>query len=109
MVCLIMEYTAQSPSDTSTIITITGKLTFRDHDALKHMVSQLPINDEGFLLVLDLTEVEYIDSSALGMFVLIKETLGSTKVTLRLNQGDDQVTKALLGSSMDSVFGIEYR
>lgn len=65
-----------------TVVRCTGRITFQTTQWLKNTVS--PLISPGSIVVLDLTDVSYMDSSGLGAIVSLYVASKSAKSQLRL-------------------------
>lgn len=66
------------------IISLSGRFTFEAHRTFKaaYMAS---LEHSGIAcLIVDLQEIEYLDSSALGMLLMLREHAGEARKTLEL-------------------------
>ena len=57
-------------------IALSGRITFADYADINTLIAAIKENP-GRLITLDLSAVEFIDSSALGMLLLIRDAAGS--------------------------------
>lgn len=90
--------------DNALKVTMKGKCTFSDYTHFKGIVEQmetLPITQ----IDLDLGQLEYIDSSGLGMLLMINEKSGG-KVSISLSHAQGQVKKMLDVARLGNVFTI---
>lgn len=84
-------------------IFFSGKFTFADNAAFKEVLA-LVENPEIRSFVLDFAQVEFIDSSVLGMLMILRNEGGNhgQSVTIRGAQG--QVDKVMRLSQFDTKF-----
>jgi anti-anti-sigma factor len=73
----------------NTTIRLSNRFDFSQHKSFSTQVEQLLANDTLKQLDIDFSQVQYLDSSALGMLVLLakKATNQGVTVTLRGAQG----------------------
>lgn len=56
-------------------IALSGRITFADHTDMNALIATIK-EKAGRMVTIDLTAVEFIDSSALGMLLLIRDAVG---------------------------------
>jgi len=92
--------------DSNTILmSIEGRFDFNLHTLFRNSYKDIELNNGTFIV--DLNKTEYLDSSALGMLLLLKEhaeTMGSYVLIKNPNQG---VLDILNIASFDKLFKIE--
>jgi len=54
--------------------------------------------------IIDLYTTEYLDSSALGMLLLMRENLGGERSDIRLMGGSEQIRKTLKIARFSQIF-----
>ncbi len=99
-----MQYT-QKTSDGICTISMDGQFTFSDNMAFraiteeiaKHSISQVN---------LDVSNLDYVDSAALGMFLLLREFAQKRHINLTLIGPQGQVKKVFDVSRFDQLFKI---
>lgn len=99
-----MQYTQQIGDGVCTI-TMDGQFTFSDNMAFraiteeiaKHSISQVNI---------DVSALEYVDSAALGMFLLLRDFAQKRHINLALTGPQGQVKKVFDVSRFDQLFKI---
>lgn len=99
-----MQYT-QHVSDGICTITMDGQFTFSDNmafrtiteDITKHTIRQV---------IVELSALEYVDSAALGMFLLLRDFSQKRHITLILKSPQGQVKKVFDVSRFDQLFTI---
>ncbi len=80
--------------DNKATIRLSGRFDFNDHRVFKSTYVQLLQQDKITALEVDLGEVNYIDSSALGMLLLLREqaqAVGKTVALVRPNKTVQQI------------------
>ncbi len=82
---------------------ISGKFTFADTATFKDVLSEVekaaPASVE-----LDLAALTFVDSAALGMFLLLKDAAGKHDAKVTLKGANGQVEKLLKMSRFDQIF-----
>ncbi|MDY0240552.1 MAG: STAS domain-containing protein [Rhodospirillaceae bacterium] len=98
---------AISADPSGSVIHFSDRFTHADRAAFHQALSELSGLNEQAELVIDLAEVPFIDSSALGMLLLLRgdERLAGCKVILRGAQG--QVLKLIELTRFSEMFTIE--
>jgi HptB-dependent secretion and biofilm anti anti-sigma factor len=57
--------------------------------------------------IIDLSKADYLDSSALGMLLALRDYAGGDKATIRLKNPNTDVKKILVITKLDELFEIE--
>ncbi len=83
-----------------TILRISGRFDFR---CVKEFQAAMAVPSPSW--VVDLEGVDYIDSAALGMLLLLREHANGTRVSVRHLKG--QPREVLLMAKFDRMFAIE--
>ena len=78
--------------NTATVVA-TGEIDLSTVDELRSAVTEAAEDVEKLLL--DLTEVEFIDSAGLGGLLELRSTLRSRNVTLEISAGEGPVKQAM--------------
>ncbi|MBF0627661.1 MAG: STAS domain-containing protein [Magnetococcales bacterium] len=86
-------------------ITLDDKFVFSDHRAFRGTYHDRP---PGTRFVLDFRRVTYMDSSALGMLLLLKEEgAGGDKTRVQLTHCNDQIKKILDVANFTQLFTMD--
>ena len=87
-------------------VLLSGRLTFADHVGFRSLIALL---DEPGLknLVFDLGNVEFVDSAALGMLLLARDTAASRNIHVVLRGARDRVKRIMEVAQFDTLFTIE--
>lgn len=96
-----MDYTLQRTSHGATVL-MQGRFVHKDYARVTEMLAQLKGGGHQ-AVTLDLSRVEFIDSGAIGMLLLLREQLG-TAVTLRGATG--QPAQLLANARMGELFAL---
>lgn len=67
-----MSYEIRSNGDTS-VIRLDGRFVFTSHTVFREAYERVLARSETRVIQLDMGQVEYLDSSALGMMLLLKD------------------------------------
>lgn len=96
--------TQVSPDGRELIIAITGRFDFGKHQAFRSAYERLEIQPESFTI--DLKATTYIDSSALGMLLLMREYVGGEDADIRVINPNPDLRKILAISNFEKLFDI---
>lgn len=86
-------------------IRLSGRFDFSMHEEFKAAYDGKI--ESGDTVVVDLAGVEYMDSSALGMLLLLREYLGEEDADVRLINGSPEIRNILHVSNFEQLFKIE--
>ncbi len=87
-------------------IVFTGSFTFRDHDTFFEVISLIK-NGNLEKVVFDLTDCDFIDSAALGMFVIAHDEASSKAVRLSIKGAQGKVKEVMYAARFDSLYIFE--
>ena len=96
--------TEVSPDGQKLTISIKGRFDFGKHQEFRESYERLNKTPES--IVVDLKEATYLDSSALGMLLLLRDHAGGEKSDIRVINGSSDVRKILAISNFDKLFDI---
>lgn len=99
-----MPITSQLNDDTVNI-TIAGRFDFSCHKEFRDAYRNTPAGS-GKKFIIDMSQTEYIDSSALGMLLLLREHAGSEQGSVHLKGCRNDVKDILKVSNFDKLFEI---
>lgn len=85
-------------------ITIRGRFDFTTHQAFREAYQTLAERPERYRI--DCSQVTYMDSSALGMLLLLRDFAGEETANIQLVDCPPDVRKVLLISNFDQLFEI---
>ncbi len=100
-----MSIVRETLSTNETLIRIIGRFDFNTRADFQSCYSSL--TKAGGLLAIDFGETDYIDSSALGMLLLLKEHTDSLKKHVVIRNCNPEVEQILTVSKFDTLFTIE--
>jgi anti-anti-sigma factor len=91
---------------TGSIVAMSGDFTFTDHAAFLKIMNRLFVA-KAEPIVIDLSQLEFIDSAGLGMLLIARDEVGksSHKLTLRAPKG--QVKRMFSVTRFETLFEIE--
>ena len=100
-----MPLTTQISPDGKTInIKISGRFDFNVHQDFRQAYEQAKHSDTKY--VVDLGSTEYLDSSALGMLLLLRERAGGDKANIEIVSCSQEIKKILTISNFHQLFKI---
>lgn len=86
-------------------ISVPGRFDFSVHKAFRDTYRDTP--GEEIAYCVDLRDTEYMDSSALGMLLLLREHAGGDKARVRLVNASEAVKKVLEIANFHRLFQID--
>ncbi|MNQ60424.1 STAS domain protein [compost metagenome] len=96
--------TEVSPDGQKLTISIKGRFDFAKHQEFRDSYEKL--DDQLSSVVVDLKDATYLDSSALGMLLLLRDHAGGDESDVRLVNSSTDVRKILAISNFDKLFDI---
>ncbi len=91
-------------SNTATI-KVNGRFDFSVHNEFRK--SYKDVNISNGVYNVDLSETDYMDSSALGMLLLLKEHADSNSSRVKLVKANNDIKEILHIASFDKLFTVE--
>lgn len=85
---------------------IKGKFVFSDHIEFKNIIQEMEREDVSGMR-LNLGQVEFIDSAALGLLLMAKDKSDKLSKDIVLEQPNGQVAKMFTISKFDDIFRVE--
>ena len=89
----------------SVVIRVSGRFDFSHHQSFR--ASYQDADPASTRFKIDLSDTEYIDSSALGMLLLLRERAGGDRARISLLGCQPEVCKILKVSRFHQLFNIE--
>ncbi|MCK5647557.1 MAG: STAS domain-containing protein [Gammaproteobacteria bacterium] len=86
-------------------ISVSGRFDFTCHKDFREAYRNAPSGSSNEFVV-DMTAAEYIDSSALGMLLLLREHAGSEQSSVSIKGCGNEVKDILALSNFDKLFKI---
>ena len=86
------------------IIAIDGRFDFSAHKDFREAYEDLDAKPNSYQI--DMTEAQYIDSSALGMLLLLRDHAGGDSADVEIINCNADVKKILTISNIDQLFTI---
>ena len=86
-------------------IRINGRFDFSLHNEFRKAYKDLGVKGGDY--VIDLSGTEYLDSSALGMLLLLKEHAESESSRVKIVKANNEIREILNIASFDKLFALE--
>ncbi len=100
-----MSITSQiGPAGDSVTIRIQGRFDFSAHQAFRESYEHLDGSVKEYRI--DLQETSYLDSSALGMLLLLRDFAGGDDADIKILNCNDEVKKIFAISNFEQLFEI---
>lgn len=87
------------------VITVPGRFDFSKHNEFRKAYKDKQI--ESGVYEINLHSTEYLDSSALGMMLLLKEVADSNSSVVKITHANDELREILRIASFEKLFVIE--
>lgn len=102
-----MEYRVSETAE-ALQLALSGRLEFTDHERLTEIVDAI-LNSRGRhrLVVLDLSELEFIDSAGLGMLLILHEEAETANLRLVVRSARGAVKQSLELAKLGEILSIE--
>lgn len=100
-----MEYTI-ARHDKHCEVRIQGSFTFSDNAKFRELLNST-VNDTLHSLTINLSKLEFIDSAALGMLLLLNDAASQKNIRITLAAATGQIKKMLVLSKFEELFNIE--
>lgn len=94
----------RSDDNQTLIIKIEGRFDFSTHQAFRDAYEQGGEKFDSY--VVDLSEATYLDSSALGMLLLLRDYAGGDNASIAIENCNKDVRKILTISNFEQLFTI---
>ncbi len=94
-----------SADGTQVTIYIQGRFDFSSHQDFRNAYEKLPTAPRRFRV--DLQGTSYLDSSALGMLLLLRDHAGGEQADIEIVNCSQDVKKILLISNFEQLFSIQ--
>ena len=89
------------------LVTITGKFTFEDNPVFREIIRAIAEKNLS-MLALDMTETDFVDSAALGMLLLARDTANTHQKKMVIRGIRGQVKKMFELAHFEQLFTITY-
>lgn len=97
--------THRSDDGRTVTIEIEGRFDFSTHQAFRNAYEQQGGQVENFIV--DLSRTTYLDSSALGMLLLLRDYAGGDAARIELRNCNNDVRRILTISNFEQLFSIK--
>lgn len=87
-------------------IAITGRFDFTLHKDFREAYTESGKNGDIKSYIIDLSGTDYMDSSALGMLLLLREYAGGDKGNIQIKNCNSEIKEILEISNFDRLFSI---
>lgn len=94
-----------SPDGSELVISIKGRFDFSTHQDFRNAYERAPASLHAY--VVDLRDATYLDSSALGMLLLLRDHAGGDGSNIRIINCNPDVKKILAISNFEQLFNIQ--
>ncbi|MGB5325672.1 MAG: STAS domain-containing protein [Pseudomonadales bacterium] len=94
-----------SDSANELVIQVQGRFDFSAHQDFRSAYEDLQASPESYAV--DMAQTTYLDSSALGMLLLLRDHAGGDSASIRLINCNDDVRKILVISNFGRLFTIQ--
>lgn len=98
----------RSNEGSKTILSLSGRFDFNTHREFRDAYENIIKSGNVKSLEVDLSHVDYMDSSALGMLLMLKERTGSHGITLALTGVKGAVKQILEIANFGKLFNISF-
>jgi HptB-dependent secretion and biofilm anti anti-sigma factor len=88
-------------------ISMAGRFDFQVHREFKDAYSALLVNDAVSEIEIEMSRVDYLDSSALGMLILLNERAKEAKKIITLLNASSVVAQVLDVANFSKIFNIK--
>lgn len=100
-----MGVTARADANKSqVVISVDGRFDFSQHKAFREAYKDSDGKSTSF--VIDLSDASYLDSSALGMLLLLREFVGCDPKRVKIMGANDDVARVLKIANFDKLFTV---
>lgn len=87
------------------IIKVQGRFDFSTLQQFRNAYEK--VNPKPSAYVIDLKESDYLDSSALGMLLALRDYAGSDAANIRIQNANPDIKKILVITKLDELFKVE--
>lgn len=100
-----MDFTV-SDAQGSTEIRLSGRMTFSDHETFRSVIGAFD-RPAGHRVVFDLSGLDFVDSSGLGMFIIARDTARKRKLDFAMRGARDEVQRLIAVAKLHKMFTID--
>ena len=99
-----MEYNIET-TDRAMNVTMQGQFTFTDNKRFRHIITKA--RKETLPITLNLSQLSFIDSAALGMLLLLRDECQQRHIPISIHEAQGQVEKIFYITKFDQLFIME--
>jgi len=100
-----MPVSSSASSDGKTVtVTVAGRFDFNDHSGFREAYRN---TDSSAQFILDMSTTDYMDSSALGMLLLLREHAGGDNAKITVSGCKAEIKKILTIANFQKLFEIK--
>ncbi len=101
-----MSVTSQLAEDGKTLtMKISGRFDVSSYDEFS--ASYHKVEGQDISYVIDMSETDYVDSSALGMMLLLRERAGGENANISISNANSEIKKILAVANFHHMFKVE--
>mgnify|MGYP001805953958 CR=1 FL=1 len=100
-----MEYKIDA-NDAEAVVAVRGRLTFNDHAKLRSLIQEM-LQIKAKRQIVDLSNLEFVDSAGIGMLLIAREELTTAEKTFILRSPQGQVKRVLSVAQLGKIVNIE--
>ena len=93
-----------SNTENGLTVTIDGRFDFSSHKEFRDAYRNV---DAGANYIIDMGKTDYMDSSALGMLLLLREHAGGDKANIKITDCSPDIKKILTISNFQKLFDVQ--
>jgi anti-anti-sigma factor len=101
---ICMAITSTLTPDNELIIAVSGRFDFSAHQEFRKAYERP--GEKPQKIVLDMAGANYLDSSALGMLLLLRDYAGGEKASIAIINCDPEIKNIFSASNFDQLFAI---
>lgn len=90
----------------STEILLSGRMTFADHETFRNVMTNFD-RPAGHKMVFDLSKLDFVDSSGLGMFIIARDTAQKKNLEFAIRGARDEVRRLITVAKFHKMFNID--
>ena len=88
-----------------TEIRLSGRMTFAEHDRFRHVISAFD-GPSGHQMVFDLSDLEFVDSSGLGMLLIARDVAQRKRLDFSLKGVRNEVRRVMTMAKFERIIPI---
>jgi anti-anti-sigma factor len=92
-------------SGSELVIAIQGRFDFSAHQEFRNSYENIESNPSSYIL--DMNDTTYLDESALGLLLLLRDHAGGDSSSISIVNCNEDIKKILTISSFEQLFAIE--